>query len=163
MNFKTFLSGLIICFIILACKSKAAFKYNGIIVNKEKKLAPAIDETENKVEKYFARLNYDSIVIVSKIMEDKVDAELQELKNLAAPAVPEGEDFKKAAINYFEFMKSIYTSYKNFGLQTTEEKRMAERQKILDLARHRENVLAEMQAAQRKYANANGFSLKKNE
>ena len=96
-------------------------------------------------------------------MEDKVDAELQELKNLAAPAVPEGEDFKKAAINYFEFMKSIYTSYKNFGLQTTEEKRMAERQKILDLARHRENVLAEMQAAQRKYANANGFSLKKNE
>ncbi len=131
-----------------------------MIVKKERGLSPAIEETENKVGKYFTSLNYDSIVIVSKQMEDKIDVELQELIKTAAPGVPEGENFKQASIRYFEYLKSIYTNYKNFGLQTNEEGRTTEQQKMATLVNQKEEVLAEMQASQRKYAMANGFTLK---
>ena len=161
MNLKTFLAIILISCAFIACKSKVAYNYSEMIVKKERSLGPDIEETENKAKKYFTESNYDSIVIASKKMEDKIEAALHDLKNIASPNVPEGENFKQASIRYFSFLKNIYTSYKNFGLQTTDDGRFAEQQKIITLANQKEEVLAEMQAAQRKYAKANGLRMEK--
>jgi hypothetical protein len=134
--------------------------YNDMVVKKQKSLAMSMDEAEPKLKKYFASYEYDSIVGVSSRMEAKIDAIMQEIKNKPAPKVKQGENFKKAALNYFDYMKSIYTSYKNYGSQTTPEGRMFQLQIMSMVTRQEDKMIADMQQAQRIFAKDNGFKIK---
>jgi len=55
----------------------------------------------------------------------------------------------------------LYTNYKKWGNAETAEERDAIVLAIQKLVRDKEKVITEMQAAQRKYADVNGFKLEK--
>ena len=118
-----------------------------------------MDEAEPNLKNYFASFEYDSIASVSSRIEAKIDSIIKEIKNMPAPNVKEGENFKKAALTYFDYMKSIYTSYKNYGLQTTPEGRQIQLQIMSLVVSKEDNMIADMQKAQRIFAKDNGFKI----
>lgn len=146
---------LVIC--LISCKSRSALDFSEAIVKKEKSLVTDVETTERQVADYIKADQFDSVAAVSERMEKPVDNKLQEVKGLPLPDAKNAEDFKKASVEYFKFLKSVYTSYKNFGLAKTEEERLKEQQKMLEIINTKNNVVAMMQREQRKFAEANGF------
>jgi hypothetical protein len=64
-------------------------------------------------------------------------------------------------IRYFAFIKSLFTNYKEYGQADTDEKRLEKTQQIQKTVSEKQDVLNEMQAAQRKFAMDNNFRLEK--
>ncbi len=146
---------------ISSCKSSSAFDYSQSIIQKEKKITPDIQETEEKVGKYAMANQYDSIGIVGKKMEEKIAAVINEIKEMKTPAVKEITNFKTASIHYFEFIKSLYTAYKNFGNADSDTERERQKEIISEIAAKTRDAISEVQLAQEKFATANGFKLEK--
>lgn len=144
---------------LVACKSKSARDFSEKIVSVENSLIPDITKTENQVSKFFAEQNYDSAAIVSRRMEDIIANKIEEVEKLEPPHVAEADNFKKAFIKYFEYMKSIYTGYKLYAMQTNDEDRAAEWQKFLTLVKGKDDAIEDVQRAQAKFAKANGFRI----
>jgi hypothetical protein len=142
------------------CKSKSAFNYSEKIVKMEKDLGPDIEKADAQMAKFIETQTYDSVAIIAARMETLVEGKISEIKSTEPPAVEKADNFKRAAIRFFTFMKNMYTAYKNFASQTNEEEREKERQKLVDLATQIETAVKEMQKAQKEYADANNFKIK---
>ena len=155
-NLAIIISALVL---IVSCKSKDAYNYSEKIVAKEKSLEAAIKETENKVKEFNLESKMDSIVAVSERMVSLVDSKLTEIKNEAAPSAKGAEDFKKAAVNYFEYIKGVYSAYISYGKASTEEEKTAEVERIKEMVSKKQEAVRDMQEAQKKYADANGFKV----
>jgi hypothetical protein len=140
-----------------ACNSKKAYNYSEKIVGIEKSILPAMTKTEEDVVKYAQQANWDSVRTISERMESLVESKLSELKKTPAPNVKEGENFKRAAIDYFQYIEDIYTSYKNVAVQTTAEGRQDATSKMMSIISNKGKALSDMQEAQKKFAKANGF------
>ena len=160
MKFRTVFTIASICFFAIGCKSKMALDYNDMIVKKQQSLAKSMDATEPQLKNYFANYEYDSIASVSSRMEAKIDSIMRDIQNKPAPKVKQGENFKKAALNYFDYMKTIYTSYKNYGSETTPEGRIVGKEVISRVTSQEDEMIADMQKAQRIFAKDNGFKIK---
>lgn len=93
-------------------------------------------------------------------MEKKVQKKIDEIDALALPDAKGASDFKAAALVYFRHIKYVYTIYKNLGKAETEEKRQEVMSDLQTLVAKNTMVTTTFQAAQRKYADANGFKLK---
>lgn len=141
-------------------KSKSAFNYSQDIVALERALEPDIEATEDKVGRYFENNHYDSIVIAATSMENKVQEKIDKVSAMPVPDAKGVKEFKKSILDYFGFIKSLYTSYKNWGNAADTERESAMK-KIMDLVEEKDKVIGEMQQAQRKYADANDFRLEK--
>ena len=155
---KIFLS-VIVLIVFVACNSKSAFNYSQDIVKKEQSLVPDITATENKIGGFLAQEQFDSIAAAGARMEKLVDEKVTELKNQPAPDAKDAEGFKDASLKYFRFIKSMYTGYKDYGSAATAEARdeaMAKLRKIVD---EKNEAINDMQRAQKKFAEANGFKL----
>lgn len=148
-----------LCFLAIGCKSKIAMNYNNMIVAKQKKLGKSMDEAAPLLKNYFAAYEYDSIASVSGRMEIKIDTIIKEIAKQPAPQAKQGENFKKAALHYFDYMKSIYTSYKNYGLQDSPEGRQIQLQVMTMIINNEDKMIAEMQKAQKIFAKDNGFKI----
>jgi hypothetical protein len=160
MKFKTFFAIATICFFAIGCKSTIAKDYNDMIVKKQKSLAVSIDQNEPKLRNYFSNYEYDSIASVSSRMEAKIDSIIKDITNKPAPKVKQGENFKKAALNYFDYMKTLYTTYKNYGSQTTPEGRIVGREVMARVTPEEDLMIAQLKEAQRIFAKDNGFKIK---
>lgn len=161
MRLKFLLAATGILFFAAGCKSKIAMDYNDMIAKKEKSLELSMNESEDKLKNYFSNFEYDSIASVSSKMESKIDSIVAEIKRTPAPKVKQGENFKKAALQYFVYMKSIYTSYKDYGLQTTPEGRQVVAKSIIpEITGQEDKMIADMHEAQRIFAKDNGFKIK---
>ncbi len=147
---------LIITVSLASCKSKSAFNYSQNFVQKERSLN--MDLTESKVRGFFSNEQYDSIGAIGERMEKLVDSRIKEIEDEPAPDVKEGANFKKAGIEYFQFIKSLYTSYKEYGYARPEE-REEKFARISALTDKESAVIADIQRAQQKYADANGFKI----
>lgn len=156
---KKIIVALLLVSCIASCKSKTALNYSQDFVNKENSLLPDINDTEEKVKRYVDNNQYDSIAISARKMEQLVEAKIKAIKDKPAPDAKGGDEFKTAGILYFGFIKSLYTTYKNFGNATTEEEREIVAQKMADLVGRKTAAIKAMQDAQQKFANANGFKL----
>jgi hypothetical protein len=137
-----------------------ALDYNNMIVKNQQSLAKSMDATEPQLKNYFSNYEYDSIASVSSRMEAKIDSIIQNIQKTPAPKVKQGENFKKAALNYFDYMKAIYTSYKNYGSENTPEGRMIGVAVISRVTSQEDKAIADMQQAQRIFAKDNGFKIK---
>ena len=93
-------------------------------------------------------------------METKIDSIIHNIQQKRVPEVKQGANFKKAALNYFDYMKTIYTSYKNYGNETTPEGRIIGLEVISRVTNEEDKVIADMQQAQRIFAKDNGFKIK---
>jgi hypothetical protein len=149
----------IIAFGAVGCKSKIAMDYNNMIVEKQKSLGKNMDEAAPLLKSYFASYIYDSIASVSGRMEMKIDTIIREIAKKPAPKAKQGENFKKAALHYFDYMKSIYTSYKNYGLQNSPEGRQIQLQVMSMIINNEDKMIAQMQKAQKIFAKDNGFKI----
>jgi len=155
-NFSIIIAALVL---IISCKSKDALNYSDKIVAKEKSLEAAIKDIERKVSDFNRENKMDSIVAVSERMVSLVDSKLTEIKNETVPNAKGAEDFKKAAVNYFEYIKEVYVAYLSYGKASTEEQKTIEVERIKDMVSKKEDIVRDMQNAQKKYADANGFKV----
>ena len=146
---------------LAGCKGKAAFNYNQDFVKKESALEPDISSTESKVSEYMAAEQWDSIAVAGEKMEKLICDLVKDIKDKPAPDVTEGQNFKDAGIRYFEFMKSMYTVYKDYGHESTQEGRDSQLQRLKDLAGNKEVDIKHIQDAQQRFAEENGFKIEK--
>ncbi len=160
MKFQTIVTIAAIGLMAVGCKSKLAMDYNDMIVNRQKSLGKSMDQAAPLLKSYFASYEYDSIASVSSRMEIKIDTIIREIAKRPVPRVKQGENFKKAALHYFDYMKSIYTSYKNYGLQNSPEGRQIQLQVMSMIINNEDKMIAEMQKAQKIFAKDNGFKIR---
>lgn len=153
------LTCLLIIALFISCNSKTALSYSESIVKKEKGLELSIKQTEEQVKGYIAESKFDSMAIASAKLEKEIDVQLQAIKNEKAPDVKEGDDFKRAAIDYFAYMKSIYTGYVSYSKAGTAEERTKVYEDLQKMVGQKKAVIKAMRDAQAKYAKANGFRL----
>lgn len=159
MKIKTVFTIAVICFFAIGCKSKMAVDYNNLIAKDQQILDKSMEQTEPQLKNYFANYEYDSIASVSSRMEAKIDSIVRDIQKRPAPKVKQGENFKKAALNYFDYMKTIYTSYKNYGSESTPEGRIIGLAVISRVTGSEDKAIADMQQAQRIFAKDNGFKI----
>ena len=134
--------------------------YNDKIVGEQRKLAQSMDEEAPELKNYFVNYEYDSIVSVANRMEARISTIINEVNETPVPNVSQGENFKKASLRYFNYMKDIYTAYKNYGMQTTPDGREIQMQVIEKMTSGEDQVIADMQKAQQIFGKNNGFKIK---
>ena len=154
---------LFFAFILLAsitsCKSKSAYKYSQDIVSKERSLVPEMTSTEEKATAYVTAGRYDSLAILGEKMEKLVQEKIDEINAMPVPDAKEVDQFKSSTLDYFKYIKNLYTNYKELGLAKTEEERQEVLTELQSLVLNKYKVIGEMQAAQKKYADANNFKV----
>ena len=146
--------------LICSCKSKTALDFSEKIVSKEKSLEDDIKNTENKVKSFVSAGKFDSMAVVSAKMEGLINEKLNEIKNMETPDLKFAGDFKRHAIEYFTYMKGIYTGYVKYAKAETDELKQKEYENIQKMLSQKNTVLGSMQDSQRKFAEANGFKVK---
>jgi len=146
---------------IISCKSKSAFDYSEAIVKMENELSADIAKVDQKVTQYLEAKQTDSAIMMTRQMESLADGKLKEIQRLEAPKVKEGDNFKRAAVRYFSYIKSIYTSLNRVTMAATDEQKQIERGRLAKIIKDKKEVSEAMQEAQRKFAAANNFIVKK--
>ncbi len=144
---------------LVSCKSKGAYNYSQDIVAKERSLTPDIEATESKVGAYISAGNYDSIVVAGEKMEKLVQTKIDEINAMKMPKAKGVEAFKAATLRYFNYIKSIYTTYKEMGKAPTDEARQEVVNNLQKLVDEKQTIIDDMQKAQRSYADDNGFKV----
>lgn len=157
--FKKFLIAMLFVAVITGCNSKSAFNYSEKIVAMEKSLLPDIEKTESNVAKYVEAEQYDSIAAAGARMEGLVEKKIKEIESMSLPKAKEAANFKEATLNYFRFIKKMYTGYKEWGNAATEEEREEKLDEIRDFLEGKQKAIDEMQKVQRRFADANGFKV----
>ncbi len=146
---------------MISCKSKTAFDYSETIVKMEAELSADIAMADEKVNEFLEAKKTDSAIVMSRQMETLAEQKLKEVQALKAPQVAEGENFKKEAVRYFTYIKSIYSSFRKFTTAETEKEKEAERKKLAKIIGAKKEITEAMQEAQRKFAAANDFHIEK--
>lgn len=146
---------------MISCQSKTAFDYSETIVQMETELAAEIAIVDEKVNEFLEAKKTDSAIVMSRRMEELAEEKLQEVQKMNAPKVAEGENFKKAAVRYFTYIKSIYSSFSKLTMAETEKEKEAERKKLSKIIGEKNQIARAMQEAQRKFAVANDFRIEK--
>lgn len=144
---------------IAGCKSKSAFNYSQDIIKKERSLIPDIHETEAKVKKFIGTEQFDSIAVAGAHMESLVQEKIDEIKAMPVPKAKKADEFKKGILRYFDYIKSMYTSYKEWGNAKTPEDRDVVLQSLQKIVDGKQDAIREMQNIQKDYASANGFKV----
>jgi hypothetical protein len=152
---------LLLLMIMISCKSKTAFDYSEAIVKMENELSADIAKADLKVTEYLEAQKTDSAIMMSQQMEFFADTKLKEIQKLEAPKVKEGDNFKKAAVRYFSYIKNIYTSFNRFTMAATDEQKETERERLAKIIKDKKEATDAMQEAQRKFAAANDFRIEK--
>ena len=153
---------LIAGFIILvlhSCKSDKAMQFSNTIVQKYKALLPEAQHTDEMIKSYMENDNYDSIAIVAEKMETLADEKLREVKALTVPNVNNANTFKQSVVDYFTYIKSIYTGYKDMGLAKPGRDRQNAAQIVQLIVSNKDSVTAQMQRIQKAFADSNGFRI----
>ena len=133
---------------IISCKSKSAFDYSEAIVKMENELSADIAKVDQKVTQYLEAKQTDSAIMMTRQMESLADGKLKEIQRLEAPKVKEGDNFKRAAVRYFSYIKSIYTSLNRVTMAATDEQKQIERGRLAKIIKDKKEVSEAMQEAQ---------------
>src|SRR5688572_31579058 len=105
---------------LMSCKSKSAFDYSEAIVRMERELSADIAEADQKLLEYMDAKEQDSAILMSRQMETLAEDKLNEVEKMRAPRVKEGDNFKKSAVSYFTYIKSIYTAFRKFTMAASD-------------------------------------------
>jgi len=144
---------------LYSCKSDKAMKFSNTVVKKYKELLSQAQLTDTKVKAFMESDNYDSIAVVAGEMENFADQKLKEVEALQIPDVNDANGFKKAVIDYFTYIKSIYTEYKNLGMAKPGRERQNAAQVVQLVISNKDSVVAQMQKIQKAFAESNGFRI----
>lgn len=100
--------------------------------------------------------NYDGVIQSAKAMEDTIQLRIDHVKSLDPVGVG-GDDFKLISTRYFEYLKSIYTTYREMAEAKTDEARLEKAKQMEAIMKGQADVLGNLQRTQQKYAADNGF------
>lgn len=148
--------------VFVSCKSEkneqavTPQKFNEQIVLLEESLEEPLLKAEAEIKVRSEKADFTGMAQSAKAMEDTVSKKISEIKKIAAVGKG-GEDFKTVAVRYFEYIKSIYTSYRNIAEAKTEEARVEATKKMNDVLNSQPAVLSNLQTSQQKYATDNNF------
>jgi hypothetical protein len=150
---------LVPCFVlvIVSCGSNHAFDYSEKIVRMESELSAEIAIADKKVSRYLEARKKDSAILVTGQMELMAERKLDEVRELSVPAVREGENFKTAAVGYFSYIKSIYSSFNRYTRAASDREKEAEANRLVRILAEKKSITLAMQEAQKKFAAANDF------
>jgi hypothetical protein len=146
---------------MLSCKSKTALDYSKMIVKMETELSADIAKVDKKVNEYIKAKKTNSAIIMCRQMEALAAQKLKEVQQMNAPKVAEGENFKRAAVRYFTYIRNIYSTFSKFTMAETEKEKATERKKLTKIIGEKNQIAEAMQAAQRRFAAANDFQIEK--
>jgi hypothetical protein len=147
--------------LVAGCTSNTAFEYSQAIVKIETDFAAEIVPADKKVSRYLDADQHDSASIITQQMEDLAEKRLEQVRNLKVPNVKEADNFRLAAIRYFTYLKTLYTSFNSFTKASSEQTREAERQRLAKIVADKDDATRSLQLAQRKFAAANHFRIEK--
>lgn len=164
MYFKKLLPLLAAAILFVACgsnSSKKAFQYSEKITSKERALTPVITQTEEAIARFFNEEKNDSAKLAAQQMEAEVQKAIDEINAEKIPdGVKGGEEFKQAAIKYFEGIKSVYTSYSSLANYSQEDAAFQqESEKLIEVVDNKDKLVQDIVTAQQKFAQDNGFSI----
>lgn len=149
---------MISCLLLLvACQPGSAFKYSQDIVAKERSMLKDIEHTESEVLKLINAGKFKEITPVAEKMEGIVESRLQEIRSTPPPRAKGAEEFQQAAIEYFSYIKSVYTAYKEIGMANSDTARNDAYERLQKIAAGNTDAVKKLQTVQRKFASANGF------
>lgn len=100
--------------------------------------------------------NMQGVAQSAKAMEDSIQLRVDEVKKLT-PVGKGGEDFKIVLTRYFEFLKSIYTTYREIAEAPNDNVRAEKGKQMQSIMNAQSSVITTLQQAQQKYAADNGF------
>jgi len=146
---------------LVSCQSKSAFDYSEDIVRMERELSADIAEADQKLLAYMDAKKSDSAVMMSRHMEALAEDKLNEVEKMKAPPVNEGDNFKKSAVRYFTYIKSIYSAFRKFTMAASDAEKEKERKKLVKIIGAKNEITKDMQEAQRRFAAANNFLIDK--
>lgn len=145
---------------ITSCNSgKDAFQYSEDVVEIERSMGSTIQETEALYSQYLTDAKYDSAMAVSNRMMKFVDGKIDELQRLKKPRAKEVDQFREAALNFFQYMRELYSTYAEYAKNATGDHVLEYQQKLEKMVNKKNNIIDAMQQAQLKYAKANGFRI----
>lgn len=163
---KQLFAGLFLSFAFLtACtstkkeNSQTPMEFSEKIVNAELELGEPLAKAEEAIRAQADSSNFEAMGNIAEEAEKLIGDKIKEIEKMSAKDFKGGADFKQSAINYFEYIKSIYTNYKNIGKAESEGARLAETRRMDTIRANQENVVTMMQAAQNKFAIENGFKV----
>ncbi len=161
MKIYKLLPALVIVLLLTACGSKKkAFQFSEDVVKMEKELTPEIEKTETQVEQAIQSGDNKAVIESSSRMEGLIDAKIKEIKDRSVDGISRGEEFKKACLHYFEYMKNIYTSYRKYGEAGTEEEKQKVAEDMMKIVNGKNQEIINLQTEQQAFAKANGFRIK---
>jgi len=146
---------------LVSCQSKSAFDYSEAIVRMERELSADIAEADQKLLAYMDAKKSDSAVMMSRHMEALAEDKLNEVEKMKAPPVNEGDNFKKSAVRYFTYIKSIYSAFRKFTMAASDAEKEKERKRLVKIIGAKNEITKDMQEAQRRFAAANNFLIDK--
>lgn len=153
--------------ILFSCTStkkedtQTPMQFSEKIVNMELELGQPLASAEKSIITKLDSSDYENAGKIAAEAEKLVDEKIKSIEKINAKGFTGGEEFKTTAINYFEYVKSIYTNYKNIGTAGSEGARLAEVRRMDTIRANQERVITMMQAAQDKFATDNGFQVDK--
>lgn len=158
----------IICVAFTACKSNTenpsktqpvtAQGYYEKVIDLEETMSEPLLRTEAEIQARSDKSDFDGVAKSAKAMEDTVDTRIRALKRMP-PVGKGGEDFKLVAVRYFEYVKSIYTAYKNIGLAKTDDARNEAAKKMQTIINAQPGVMQNLNSIQAKFAGDNNFTI----
>ncbi len=146
--------------LVLGCSQRGAINFNNDIIEEERGLLPTIQEAEKNIERVISSQQFDSLVFFAGKMESEIGAVITKIESLKVPGAKGADNFRKGALDYFGFMKSVYTSYKKLGAAETDEEREEEYGRFEKLLKRRDEVVTDFQQQQKEFAKANNFQVK---
>ncbi len=149
-----------LCFVLVSCKAKPALEYSNSMVKVYSSLLPEANATESKISKYIEEGNFDTIIVIAEKMEHLIDAKLTELDSVPVPHVNNALEYKESMKAFFNYIKSIYNSYKGYGMAPPGRDREKAAQMTMAILKNKDTVVYRMQQIQQKFAESNGFKIK---
>lgn len=129
---------------------------NEKIMDLENSLAEPMLKAEAEIKARGDNGNIEGVIQSAKAMEDTIQLRLTKLKGLSTVGVG-GEDFKTATVRYFEYLKSIYTTYKEIAQAKDDNAKTEKRKQMETILSSQQAVMVNLQQTQQKYAADNGF------
>ncbi|MFV0607371.1 MAG: hypothetical protein ACK5NK_16200 [Niabella sp.] len=129
---------------------------NQKVIDLENSMAEPILKAEAEIKVRSQNGNMEGVVQSAKAIEDSIQLRIDEL-NKISPVGVNGADFKLIATRYFEYMKSIYTTYKEIALAKDDAEKSAKAKQMESIIKAQADVVSNLQQAQQKYATENGF------
>jgi hypothetical protein len=161
-NISVFL--LLFVTVFAACRNEkkeelTALAFSERIVTLETSLGQPLSDGENLMRSYSESNNFPGMTQLAKSLEETVQSKITQIENISVSKMKGGKAFKKSALDYFGFIKSIYTTYGKIGAASSEGARLAAVRELGLLLNARQMVVDRMQQAQQQFALENNFNV----